>query len=172
MGTHSGIVTSILREVKMQQEIFPFLPLKQSKDPLRQLCKDQARLGWDKFLHGFVSRSWADEQARHWAELDENKFVKQWYAKVVRLVWEVAWDMWLCHNKAVHNTLSLECSKFEGAVVNTRLAFWYKRGNVGMEQRTRGLWNKSLVVLLQRSQRYKLLWLDTVETAHAYTYGT
>ena len=153
-------------------EGYPFPQIQRSRDPLAHLCEEQAKLGWDKFLYGFVSRAWATEQERYWDELNIHKCAKQWYAKVIRLVWEVAWDLWLCRNKAVHEALIKERSRFDSAITNARLSYWYKRGNVGMENRTRGLWDKSLATLLQRSQTYKLSWLDTVETVYAYNHSS
>jgi hypothetical protein len=70
----------------------------------QQTFASQLTLGSSHVLDGFVSPMWASTQLEHYRYIGRRSSGTQWISRVIRLIWQVAWDMWM-HRRRVKDTL-------------------------------------------------------------------
>jgi hypothetical protein len=55
----------------------------------------QTALGTALVLDGFLSPLWSSTQQAHYQGLGRRTTGRQWCSKVIRLIWQTAWDLWI-----------------------------------------------------------------------------
>ena len=71
---------------------------------IQQTFDSQLILGCRDVLDGFVSPLWAASQLEHYRSLGGRSSGTQWISRVIRLIWQVAWDMWM-HRRRIKDTI-------------------------------------------------------------------
>lgn len=66
--------------------------------------EDQLRLGTTKVLDGFLSPTWAKAQQAHYEHLGRRTTGHQWMSKLIRMIWQIAWDLWI-HRRRIKDSL-------------------------------------------------------------------
>jgi len=64
----------------------------------------QDKLGWNQALEGVLTSQWRNQQVQFWQRIKSQQSAKQWMAELIKKLWNVAWDMWLHRNSALHKT--------------------------------------------------------------------
>ena len=77
------------------QQGYVFPHIERAVDPLKLSCAAQSDLGWDKFWLEILSLEWAKYQRQYWTNRGTDWCTIHWTSRVIRLVWEIAWDLWL-----------------------------------------------------------------------------
>ena len=70
----------------------------------RQTFQAQAILGSHHVLDGFLSPWWAATQLEHYRYLGRRSTGIQWMSRVIRMIWQIAWDMWM-HRRRIKDTI-------------------------------------------------------------------
>ena len=65
--------------------------------------QSQIALGTLQVLDGFVSPLWASTQTAHYEYLGRRSTGVQWMSRVIRMIWQIAWDMWI-HRRRIKDT--------------------------------------------------------------------
>jgi len=69
----------------------------------RRVFETQLALGQAHVLDGFLSPHWAAAQLDHYVYLGRRSTGVQWMSRVIRMIWQIAWDMWM-HRRRVKDT--------------------------------------------------------------------
>jgi len=59
-----------------------------------QLTQEQETIGKQHIWDGWLSIEWQLQQEQIWKQLRSHKSSWQWTAKIIKKLWNVAWDMW------------------------------------------------------------------------------
>jgi hypothetical protein len=60
----------------------------------------QTRLGWRAFLEGAILCDWAAKQHDHYEWLKRKNTGKRWVTTLIKMLWELSWNMWGCAEKS------------------------------------------------------------------------
>ena len=66
--------------------------------PRTELETAQDLLGWDFFLEGILSTTWAEFQQRYYIRLDKRHSGHRWLTQLIKRLWQIAWDIWEYRN--------------------------------------------------------------------------
>jgi hypothetical protein len=72
-----------------------------------QTLHDQKILGWNLFFDGFVTDSWVATQQSYLEFLNKKTTGKRWTSRLIKRMWEIAWDMWRHHMQIMDTVDSL-----------------------------------------------------------------
>jgi hypothetical protein len=64
----------------------------------------QSQLGHSHVLEGFLSPLWASTQQAHFELMGRRTTGIQWVSRVIRKIWQIAWDLWL-HRRKIKDTV-------------------------------------------------------------------
>ena len=73
---------------------FPYLRLAQM---------EQSSLGWEPFLRGFPTITWAEAQNCHYKHIQSKRSGERWLSELIKKLWAVSWDMWRFRNGILHS---------------------------------------------------------------------
>jgi len=79
---------------------------------------NQHNIGWDSLLDGWVAWSWGNQQSLIWLTRWSQKLSWCWTIKLIKKLWNVAWDMWEHCNSILHNALQALQKSIESCVNN------------------------------------------------------
>lgn len=76
-------------------------------DPLRydkfeQLWNEQATIGWDRFLNGFISKRWLTTQQMFYDRTQSKRTGRRWVSSLIQKIWDISWDQWRHRNEVLH----------------------------------------------------------------------
>ena len=63
----------------------------------------QNRLGWRAFIEGAILCDWAAKQQEYYKWLQRQNTGKQWITTLIKMLWEISWNMWDQRNGELHN---------------------------------------------------------------------
>ena len=64
----------------------------------------QSKIGWFGLLTGRVSKRWTDAQRRYYSCKNLTKLPARWTAALIKLSFQIAWDMWKDRCDVKHST--------------------------------------------------------------------
>jgi hypothetical protein len=70
---------------------------------VNQTLDEQADLGWDKFVDGFIATSWMATQQSYLEYIVKKTTGKRWASRLIVQLWEITWDMWRHQMKILDN---------------------------------------------------------------------
>jgi len=88
---------------------------------------EQQDVGWSSALDGWLSLQWWYEQDQFWSRICSRKSSKWWTAKLIKKIWDIAWDMWEHQNEALHHSLENRQNILE-SVINNKITQFYALG--------------------------------------------
>jgi hypothetical protein len=142
----------------------PWQPPPTSDPGVYATFQEQQRLGCHHVLDGFLSPTWAFTQQQFYLSLERRNTGLRWSSRLVRMIWQIAWDLWLHRRRikesteshylpAIHENLN---SAIDSAFTSFRttndpsLARWFSR---------------SPQILHSESIDWKTRWLEMVTPA-------
>jgi len=63
----------------------------------------QSLLGWDGIMDGWLGIEWRLQQEAYWNQWKRQKSSKCWTSKLIKKLWNIAWDMWDHRNGILHH---------------------------------------------------------------------
>ncbi len=69
---------------------------------LRDTIKQQADIGWNLFLEGWIAKEWELVQQAYYQLIQSRRTGKRWLISIIKKLWQVAWDMWDHQNQILH----------------------------------------------------------------------
>ena len=61
-------------------------------------------IGWSLPFSGMWLRDWSILQQSHYDTIGSRRSGKLWLSKLIRRIWQIAWNLWIHRNKALHET--------------------------------------------------------------------
>ena len=87
---HQGIIEGLTawHDQRLPNHITPTWP------GVHETLIDQATLGWNRFIDGFITGAWISTQQAYLLFIGKKTTGKRWASRLIKQLWEVAWDMW------------------------------------------------------------------------------
>jgi len=79
-------------------------PNQDDAPPVGQFVQDQTIIGWERFLDGWLAKSWRLHQEELWQSVRSRRSSKRWIAELIKKLWNVSWDMWAHRNGILHQS--------------------------------------------------------------------
>ena len=166
MNTHPDIVLTL----------FPLLLHWQSRavsdnyisrswpDTVRSAFVSQARIGWDNFLDGLLSKEWSCLQDKHYQSLGSRRLGSKWCSDFSKQLWIAVFAMWAHRNDVMHRTGKI--TEFSGgmeltAACRNEFAF----GHADLDEIYHPYFDISRADFLKESTDYKRNWFSIIRQA-------
>jgi len=136
-------------------------------EALRRAMVDQAAIGWHYAFRGYLSTQWI--QAQH-AEHPKSTVIglrRQWLKYVIRAIWRSTVTQWEERNRILHSSNPTVMAIKESAI-NAKIRKLYACKD-DFAQSDHPLFDVSLELRLDHTQRKKKLWLALVARYHPTT---
>jgi len=141
-------------------------PHRNTAPPAGQLVLDQTAIGWERFLDGWLAKSWQSHQEELWRSVRSCRSSKRWVAELIKKLWNVSWDMWAHRNGILHQSPMARSNILEKQV-NDYIRAIYARGTQALPRDAIGFLRKPLEQTLQLPLPTKQQWLELVNNAIA-----
>jgi len=132
--------------------------------PSPSFAEDQAEIGHQYMMDGWLSQEWRAHQEQTWAQIRSRKSSKRWTSELMKKLWNVAWDMWEQRNDALHNSDTNREMILE-THVNDQIRQIYAIGLGQLARTDFGLMTNSVDHQLQLPLQAKRLWVESIEAA-------
>ena len=103
-NTAPDLKTGLLSLIDSAISHTPWTPPQTSHLLTQSTFQAQLLLGNRQVLDGFFSPLWASTQSDHYVYLGRRTTGTQWMSKVIRMIWQIAWDMWI-HRRRIKDTI-------------------------------------------------------------------
>ena len=70
---------------------------------LQSLLDNQAAIGWDRCLEGWLSNQWASTQQCYYNILKSRRTGQRWVISIIKKLCDTAWDLWQHCNEILHH---------------------------------------------------------------------
>jgi len=64
---------------------------------------EQANIGWERILDGWLLQYWQVQQEQAWSQIRSRKSSLQWTMALIQKLWDISWNMWDHWNKELHS---------------------------------------------------------------------
>jgi len=132
--------------------------------PNTEYDTEQAHIGWDRMMDGWISRKWRDHQEHIWKSIKSRKSSLQWTAVLIQKMWDVSWDMWDRQNKELHDGDTAKQEILHSAV-DAQIAKLYEGGAQQLPRDALKFLQTPKETVLLYSLTSKQLWLESVKAA-------
>jgi len=129
-----------------------------------EVSQKQARIGWNGLLDGWLSLEWRSQQEAYWAQWCHRKSSKQWTIKLIKNLWNISWDLWDHHNKALHHSQNAHDNILDSRI-NNRIQILFQQGLQAIPRDSFAFFKTPLKILLTKTRHYKTRWVASVEVA-------
>jgi hypothetical protein len=142
-------------------------PLQPSYDwpGINDIVLRQNRLGWRAFIEGAILLDWAAKQQEYYDWLQRKNTGKRWIITLIKLLWELSWNMWDQRNGELHNPES-PASLREHIRLDAIIASEYM-DQITLAKQDRRWFCRSREILFTETIAYKQQWLESVSLARA-----
>jgi hypothetical protein len=113
MASLAGFLDTSLTEPDLKQglvtlveaaiNVTPWNPPTSTSALVRDTFAAQAALGPRHVILGFLSPLWSSTQQAYYDSLGRTNTGTRWASRVIRMIWQIAWDMWM-HRRRVKDT--------------------------------------------------------------------
>jgi len=141
-------------------------PQQNTAPPDSQFVLDQMAIGWERFLDGWLAKSWRLHQEGFWQGARSRRSSKCWVAELIKKLWNVSWDMWAHQNGILHQSPVARQDILEKQV-NDQIRAIYEGGMQALPRDAIGLLWKPKEQTLQLPLTTKQQWLESVTNAIA-----
>jgi len=131
----------------------------------------QGRLGWGQLLRGRISSLWGTAYVREIKSQEPKQHHLIWSKKVIKLLWDLAFQLWMHRNGILHGTTIAEQLDIRNKLLHQRMAEVfqvYDQDSTCVAAASQHLFEIPLERLLSRYRQYKICWLRLVEAAIAF----
>jgi len=126
--------------------------------------QEQALLGWDKLLDGWLIQSWREYQEQLWLNGCSHPSGKWWVVELIKKLWNVSWDIWVHWNGILHNSPMVQLQILEKGV-NDKIIQLCESGSQLLPWTVLALMQKPQESILQLPMTVKQKWIELVEVA-------
>ncbi len=134
--------------------------------PTGQFFLDQMVIGWDRFLDGWLAKSWRAHQEGVWQNVKSRRSGRRWVAELIKKLWNVSWDMWAHRNGILHQSPVARQDILEKQV-NDQISALYVGSTQALPRDALGFLRKPKEHTLQLPLTMKQQWLESVNNAIA-----
>jgi hypothetical protein len=141
-----------------QNSMYPHPPIDTT---LRKAVLQQDSLGWNNFLHGFISSKWRQAIDMHFKKINSKKSSTLWVSRLVRKIWDIQRQLWNDRNEALHgegNTIHVE----EITAINEEVLSQWTKGSRHLPTRYHHLFKGEFRLLYQSDYHRKQQWLTSI----------
>ena len=134
---------------------------------LRNIIKDQARIGWTNFLCGRWGVKWKEAQRRHYISMNKKKSARLWIIAILKKLILIRNDLWQFRNAAKHSPTGITITASHHSL-NYRISEEITIGTDGIDRSNYHLFKSkkyAITKLHSSSIPNKRLWLREVELA-------
>lgn len=159
LGTAPAIRTTLINSLRTWSSGY-------EPQHLNGLVNDQFDLGWHALVGGFWHHRWADLQQQHYQRRRQRNTGQVWLAKVIRLVWHIAWSIWDARNKRSHRD-AIRRQYEDMDAIDTQIRQEFTRPSPPQcPLRYRHLFrNRDLTLILAMSNYQRRQWITAVHNA-------
>jgi hypothetical protein len=164
--TEPDLKQGLVKLVEAAIYVTPWHPPTSTSALVRDTFAAQAALGTKHVILGFLSPMWSSTQQAYYDSLGRNQTGTRWASRVIRMIWQIAWDMWM-HRRRVKDTeddcsLSTQHAILDDAI---REAFSSYAQIPNPAPSLHRWFARSPQALHQESLDWKHRWLEMVTTA-------
>lgn len=162
--THPTIITCIMSRMRTwhnqetNEEPTGLPPL------ITQSLADQDAIGWSNFISGIWSSKWTEAQQSYYIWLQKKRTGKRWAVSIIKLLINIAWDMWSHRNGLRHLPSNKRVQKAT-SLLDEAIREEMSRGCLLLPPSVHHYFSEDLPSLLARPLHYKRNWLSTIDTA-------
>jgi hypothetical protein len=102
--TQHELKQGLLEGLRAWHDDRPIQPITTDWPGVIQTLHDQKTLGWNLFFDGFITDSWVATQQSYLKFLNKKTSGKRWTSRLIKRMWEIAWDMWR-HRMKIMDTI-------------------------------------------------------------------
>jgi len=124
----------------------------------------KTRLGGNYLSDGWVAHSWGAYQECIWLMGQSWKSCWWWIIKLIKKLWNVAWDMWEHHNDALHTSNNHQDAIIESKI-NDQVRTIFTSGLCDIPRDTFLLLQGNIEDVLKKTKSYKEQWVATILAA-------
>ncbi len=124
----------------------------------------QSLLGWDGIMDGWLGIEWCLQQEAYWNQWKRRKSSKRWTSKLIKKLWNIAWDMWDHRNGILHHA-ERPHDDIVDSTINDQVRVLFSYGVQVIPQDAFTLLQHPLEEVLEKPRRYKELWVASVQVA-------
>ena len=92
--TMPALARLVLYRLTVWRSGSPTLPFTITDPQLAAADLDQATIGWQGLLEGFVSSHWQLAQQSYYSKIGSKVSGHRWVVALIRKGWQISWDMW------------------------------------------------------------------------------
>ena len=142
----------------------------QHSPDLQEAINTQNHIGWSTFLFGAPCDSLIKLQDQHLKMNNKKTSGLTWFSHVIKILWDVKFEMWLHRNTFIHNTTSclhiLNKDRLHHCIQRE-----YNIGILRMDKTYQALFSYPIRSLLAKNDNFKLQWLHSIwEARDRYTH--
>jgi hypothetical protein len=127
----------------------------------QSVLRAQDILGWECFLQGFWSVQWEEVQLAYLQSIQSKVTILRWTKSILRLLWNVSWDLWSHRNTYLHDVEVGELAN----KLNEQIREQYSLGDAELLPKHRDLLRTSMDTLLRSSIPNRQMWIKRIKAA-------
>jgi len=136
-----------------------------------QAFSDQQKIGWDRFLEGFIASQWANIQQDYLTKINETRSTgNSWATKLVQKLWGILHSVWNTRNEYIHNSENMIEIIHGGQHLQEAIRKEYEQGIQVLHKDFKRLFDRQqLDELLKKPLKNRILWFRTIRLAREKT---
>jgi len=135
-----------------------------TSNPIPTFVADQEAIGHQYVWDGWLCHEWRAHQERLWKQTRSRKSSQRWTSKIIKKMWNVAWDMWEQWNEALHNS-DINCKLILEKDVNDQIRQIYQVSPGQLARVDLGLMQHPVDHQIQLPLHTKQQWLESIAAA-------
>jgi hypothetical protein len=128
---------------------------------------EQANLGWNKFIDGFLSHYWISTQQSYLTYISKKTTGKRWTSRLITQLWEIAWDMWK-HRMKIVDTPDSQALISLMTELDIKIQTRFTRFQEQPIQAMQRWFNQPPLILALETVDFKQQWIELVDSAWAH----
>ena len=138
---------------------------------IHKAAQEQDVLGWDNFLLGWITSTWALAQQQHfdvYASTTNAHLGNAWMKRMISRVYDLVHDVWMYRNSVVHTAVEEKLNQQEFNKLNLEIDRIYSLGKHRLCHTHRHLMDEGIVVTKEKNVWQKKYWVRTLQVSSHY----
>ena len=138
---------------------------------IKQTAIEQDILGWDNFLLGRMTSTWAQAQQQYFDCVSSNTNAHHglgWMKRLIARVYDMTHAVWLYRNSVVHAEVEANMNQKTIDKLNNEIDRLYALGKYHVCHSHRYLFDEGVSITKERSAKQKKYWVRTVQVSSEY----
>jgi hypothetical protein len=156
---HGILCWETMTEFELTAETHPML----FDIPHSQLLRNQHKIGWDKFVKGFLTKDWGMLQCRYYRSQqlpNPRKFTRQtWTHNLLLQLHIYRHRIWMVRNETLHGGVTKEQKSVSRTQMTNEVKALYRKNRRRIPVRERSLFHLPLRFRLKQGQQQLQLWI-------------